>query len=421
MKKCILFLASLASLPLCAQALPGVTGHAGCTASSVAVGRMRGYEPVDGAWTWFNDPRAVCFRQHIYIAAVDSRGRLKVVQYDPATDSTVVADLGFFQQDDHVNPALRITRDGHVEVYYAKHGAADYFRQRSCRAGDITAWCRAVNLDGQFGLDNYTYANLIELGDTVFNFFRATPADGGLYTLHMTKSADDGFTWTRPVRLLTGERPYFRLTGNGRDRIDIICNDGHPNKTANNSTYHFYYRGGWYRTDGSRLGSPPFTPARDLTRVYDGSGPEGKSWVWDVQVNGLGYPVCVFNTTGNERAHRYHYACWDGKRWKVSVLAGNAGTFLYDAEAQYSGGMAIDRDNTGIVYASVITDGQRRLWRYETRDDGATWEATRLTAEKAFRPFVIAGAPTGKRILYLTGTYNTYTDYDTRVKFVEDK
>ena len=287
------------------------------------------------------------------------------------------------------------------------------------RAGDITAWQEPVNLDDQLGLNNYTYANLIELGDTVFDFFRAAPADGGLYTMHCSKSTDDGLTWTTPVKLLTGERPYFRVIKNGTDRIDIICNDGHPNKTSANSTYHFYYQGSWYRSDGTPLGFPPFTPARDLTRIYDGSGADGKSWVWDVKVNGSGYPVCVFNTTGNETMHRYHYAFWNGDRWEVRTLAENAGTFLYPAEPQYSGGMAIDPDSTGIVYCSVETNGVHRLWRYETKDDGASWKATQLTMGKAFRPYVISGAPVGKRILYLTGTYNTYTDYETFIKFLD--
>ena len=382
---------------------------------------LHGYDSTAGAWTWFNDPRAIRDGHNICFAAVDGSGRLKVVQYDHVKDSTVVADLGFFQQDDHVNPALRLTRDGHIEVYYSKHGAPDYFRQRSCKAGDITAWQEPVNLDEQFGLSNYTYANIIMLGDTVFDFFRATPADGGLYTLHCTKSTDDGLTWARPVKLLTGERPYFKVIKNGTNRIDIICNDGHPNKTGANSTYHFYYQGGWYRSDGSPLGPPPFTPAEDLTRIYDGSGPAGKSWVWDVRINGSGYPVCVFNTTGNETAHQYHYAFWDGDSWEVKTLAGDAGTFLYPAEAQYSGGMAIDPDSTGIVYCSVETNGLHRLWRYETKDNGATWKSKQLTAEKAFRPFAISGAPAGKRILYLTGRYDTYTDYVTYIKFLDGK
>ncbi len=415
----ILTLMAVLSLAACRQAIHDPGSRICVTDSSISLTGCRGYDSTAGAWTWFNDPRAIRDNQYTYFAAVDGSGRLKVVQYNHVMDSTVVADLGFFQQDDHDNPALRLTRDGHIEVYYAKHGAPDYFRQRSCKAGDITAWQKPVNLDDQLGLSNYTYANIIVLGDTVFDFFRATPADGGLYTLHYSRSTDDGITWSVPVKLLTGERPYFKVIKNGTDRIDIICNDGHPNKTYNNSTYHFYYQGGWHRSDGSRLGPPPFTPAKDLTRIYDGSGPAGKSWVWDVKVNGSGYPVCVFNTTQNETMHRYHYASWNGDRWEVRTLAENAGTFLYPDEAQYSGGMAIDPDSTGIVYCSVETKGLHRLWRYETKDKGATWKQTQLTAGKAFRPYVISGAPAGKRILYVTGTYTTYTDYSTSIRFLD--
>jgi hypothetical protein len=381
--------------------------------------KFKGYDSTAGVWTWFNEPRAVYHNNNTYFAAVDNKGNLKVVQYENAMDSTRLITLGFFQIDDHVNPALRLTKENKIEVYYSKHGGADYFRQRSNKAEDITSWHRKTNLDDQYGLSNYSYANIVELDDTVFNFFRGVPKDGSTYTLHFSKSTDDGVTWTAPVKLLTGERPYFKVIKNGSNRIDIICNDGHPNKTVNNSTYHFYYQGGWHKSDGTNIGSPPFTPSEDLTKIYDGAGTDGKSWVWDVAINNLNYPVCVFNTTGTETAHKYHYAYWDGDNWEVKTIVENAGTHLYDAEPQYSGGMAIDPDNTSIVYCSVETDGLHKLWRYETHNHGTTWTSKQLTKEKAFRPFVIAGAPVGKRILYITGVYTTYTNYDTYIKFLD--
>jgi len=152
--------------------------------------------------------------------------------------------------------------------------------------------------------------------------------------------------------------------------------------------------------------------------IYDGKNMAGKSWVWDVKINRSGNPVCVFNTTGTETAHKYHYAFWEGNKWEVKTLIENAGTYLYGAEAQYSGGMSIDPDKTSVVYCSVETGGIHKLWRYETTDNGDSWNAIQLTKEKAFRPFVISGAPPGRRILYIAGTYTTYTDFSTYVKFV---
>jgi len=231
-------------------------------------------------------------------------------------------------------------------------------------------------------------------------------------------SVDDGATWTIPIKLLHGERPYFKVTKNGSNRIDIICNDGHPNKIDTNSTYHFYYQGGWHKSDGTNIGAPPFKPSEDLTKIYDGADTDGKSWVWDVVINCLGNPVCVFNTTGTETAHKYHYAYWDGDSWEVKTIIEDAGTYLYDAEPQYSGGMAIDPDTASIVYCSIETEGLHKLWRYETDNNGTTWAAIQLTKEKAFRPFVISGAPVGMRILYITGIYRTYSHYETYIKFL---
>ncbi len=101
-----------------------------------------GFDSVSGAWTWFNDPRAVWIDGKTYFAAIDGRGHIKVAEYDNANNTTFITDLGFFESDDHDNAAIRLTRDKNIEIYYSRHVTGEYYRQRSVRPEDITAFCQ---------------------------------------------------------------------------------------------------------------------------------------------------------------------------------------------------------------------------------------------------------------------------------------
>lgn len=387
-------------------------------------GRGMVREIAPGAWTWFNDPRAIVVNETVWVGAVAQNGDIHV---SAGQIPTVLHHD--FEQDDHDNPAfLRRASDGRIIVCYSRHAADNNYYQRvSLDPDDVSAFGAEKNISPSIGGALHTYANLVEIEDGIFNFLRCI-SGGGMYTPHFTVSRDNGDSWQTVTKLLlnSGHRPYFKLTKNGANRIDLICTDGHPAEMPDgNSIYHFYYLDGdWYKSDGKALGPPPFMPA-SLTRIYDGlASPRG--WVWDVKADSSGRPVAVFATFPKSATdHRYRYARWDGAAWISHEICAAGGTVYPpgdEREPYYSGGICIDPEDVNTIYCSRESEdrdasrdrGIFQLWKGVTRDGGASWKMTQLTSglEDCIRPVKLSGS---NELLCVRGKYHSYTSYSTSI------
>jgi hypothetical protein len=128
--------------------------------------------------------------------------------------------------------------------------------------------------------------------------------------------------------------------------------------------------------------------------------------------------VCVYATFPSDTDHRYRYAKWNGTSWDDHQIC-TAGRYLYVDQPHYSGGVTIDRDDVNTVYASRGINGIHNIYREVTSDGGATWTESQMTEEsRAIRPYVVSGAAE-PRLLYMTGNYASYTDYDTTLKLID--
>src|SRR5690606_20368411 len=110
------------------------------------------------------------------------------------------------------------------------------------------------------------------------------------------------------------------------------------------------------------------------------------------------------------------YAKWNGSA-RVDNEVCAAGTYLYSEQPYYSGGICIKPDDVNTVFASRETgDGVHQIWKAVTEDGGANWTLTQRTSgsDKAFRPVVAAS-----KVFYVTGTYTSYTNYDTRIEVLD--
>lgn len=355
---------------------------------------------IPGAWTWFNDPRAIAIGRTVYAGAVSANGDLLV-----GAASRAFALHTAFETDDHDNPALlRRRSDGRVLACYTRHGVDDNYYQRiSINPDDLSAFGPETNIGRALGASRYTYANLIETKHGIFNFIRCA-RDGELIGPHFSVSTDGGANWSPAKRLLTGNRPYVRI-GEHDGRIDLICTDGHPAEVQTNGVYHCYFDGRWRKSDGSLLGEPPFAPG-SLTQIHPGAP---KAWIWDL----VGDTV-VYATFPEICDHRYWLATWNEQTWQ-SVEICRAGSSIYPAndasEPYYSGGICIDPDRSGVVYCSRRTNGVFQIWRGVR---GPTWEMTQLTYgdQDCFRPYKPKGSC---ELLFVRGRYLSYTSFSTHI------
>jgi len=347
---------------------------------------------------------------------------VQVSEYDHQSDIMTTTVINTTRADDHNNPALlMLPSNNKLLALYARHHRVPYYQSISTNPADASEWEAVESLGATMELNTYTYANPVYLSDEnkIYNFFRGPSSAFGPY---FSTTSNEGQSWEAATHFIANgrQRPYLKLEHNGNNRIDFCLTDAHPYYVESNSIYHLYYQGGnFFKTDGALVGAMadlPIAPT-DATLVYDGS--EILAWNHDIAIDANGHPVIVYATFPERTNHRYRYARWTGSEWLDYEIC-IAGTYLYAAEWGYSGGVCLDHQNPNIVYASrEIGDGVHRLYKYITGDNGETWEISQLTEGFAIRPFIVRWHRGGKHLLYLTGSYSTYQNYNTQFVFVD--
>jgi hypothetical protein len=401
----------------------------------------------DGVWTWYNDERAVVHGGKIFAGYVTSRGKVKVSSYDLATRRVAQSEPlnSWTQADDHNNPSILALADGRLLVLYARHFGTAFQTRTTLNPGSVSAWEEEKKYDPQVQI---TFSHLLGLtlenqdnpNGRIFNFTRAYVLDPCL-----TYSDDNGASWSDLIHMVEStvarSSPYTKMSGNGRDRIDMILTDGHPRNRSENSIYHCYYRynpgeqrGAFYRTDGTWLTTfaslkqgGRFAPENG-TKVYDGASASGRAWVHDVARDERGRLAAVYSTRAGSNDLRYRYALFhpEEKRWKEGQLA-YAGNYLYRPEFDYAGGVVLDPDDVNRVYfasnvnprtGQAIAGGRYEIYQALTGDNGVTWGITAVTENSALdniRPFVPRTHPDQTTVLWCRGVYQAYDRYKTKI------
>ncbi len=416
----------------------------------------------NGAWTWFNDERAIFHRGSLFIGYVLNNGQYGVTRYNPATNESsdmIISTATSQQQDDHNNPSITPLPDGRLMVLYAKHLGGSQFYQR-------TSLVPLPSSNADWGPE---IVRPLTANNTYNNTYLLTGESNRIYNFHrninfnptITLSNDLGATWEASIPFIEvgsgGVRPYPRYCSNGSNRIDLIYTDGHP-RDVDNSIYHMFYQAGTFRkTDGTLIDSFSNLPldhqgGQRGSVVYPysaaawgpGQGPNdwipgARGWTWDIHYGRDGHPVCVFQVqTGTDATWAssrifYYYARWTGTEWRRRFIA-RAGRGIYAAESDYGGGMCLDPSNPDVVYISsnaadpfnlgdisnvtLNANARYEIYRGVTNDGGLTFSWTPVTTNSAsdnLRPIIPENSPFDQTLLWFNGTYNSYTTYDTRV------
>jgi hypothetical protein len=408
----------------------------------------------DGGWCWFEDERAVFVDDHTLVVgtvasgATDPtrKGDIVAVVHDLATGKSTSVELhDRLALDDHNSPAFLVRPDRRVLAVYGRHGPDDHFSYRISEPGDPTRWgpIRAFTPSRKTRL---TYSNLFRLeseGGRVYDFFRGF--DGSMKPSYAV-SDDGGDTWRAGGIVIHSPavRPYAKYASDGRDAIHLIYTEGHP-RDADNSLYHVVYRRGTlHRSDGTPIA--PLEKGLDRpeegTRIFRGD-PDHVAWPCDVALDAGGHPRVAYSVqvgsagmpprTGGEDID-YRLAAWDGTRWRDGFLA-HGGRRLYAGEDDYSGLVALDPDRPGTVYLSTDVDpvtaeplvsraeGTRHheIFRGVTPDEGQTWRFEPITRDSTadnLRPIIPRGVGPKTALLWLRGTFRTFTDYHQSVMMV---
>jgi hypothetical protein len=393
----------------------------------------------DGGWCWFSDPRAVMRDGKTYTGWVTENGSIQTAVLDHRSGRITTVNLhSQYERDDHDAPSFLFLPDGQLMAFYSKHGGPDMNARVTMRPGDFNDWQLERILDISAiprPRKTITYSNPVLLSketNAIYLFWR-----GDTWKPTFSKSMDGGRTWT-PGHIVTARpgagndnRPYVKVASNGRDRIHIVFTDGHPRNEARNSIYYAcYHDGAFFKADGTRIAGMdqlPFSPEQ-ADCLYDAKKSGIRAWVYDIAADKHNRPVIVYTRLPEETDHRYHYARWTGKQWLDKELCAGGRWFpqtrpgAVESEPHYSSGLALDPADPSVVYLSRPVDGVREIEKWVTRDGGATWKSSAITAHSKFdnvRPVVVRNAaPNGPTLLWLnlSGRYRHYTDYRTSVK-----
>lgn len=412
----------------------------------------------DGGWCWFQDERAIHVGSRLLAGSVSRDGDVQVSSYDLVTGQTdrqVLAPR--FQRDDHNAPALHRTRDGRIRAFYTMHNASTriYARATTTRDGSIGEWTPEESIVVS-ERDDVCYANPLALdGESSAGTERLYLFHRGLnYGPAFLVSDDGGATWSEPTQFLLSRelrkgrpeiplthRPYVKYVTDGEQRIHFFYTDGHPGECnlgtscLSNSVYHLYYENGaLHRSDGQlvaelRPGIQVELAPSVGTQIHDGYC-DGEAWVWDIELDDSGHPVVVYTAfaiPSPATYHSYFWARWDGARWQKRYI-GHGGTGVYSGELFYSGGLALDPEDTNVVYYASNADpvvgvhertGPFEIYRARATDEDARhWEITPITTASDvdnLRPMVPKHHGPETTVLWMRGTYNSYTDYDTSI------
>src|SRR5580765_6970517 len=96
----------------------------------------------DGAWTWYNDPRALFHNGNLYFGYVrDSDGRSVLSAFNPTNGiKTDLFTSTRTEIDDHDVAGLLVRQDGKMLAIYARHGTDQFFAYRlSTSTNPVTA------------------------------------------------------------------------------------------------------------------------------------------------------------------------------------------------------------------------------------------------------------------------------------------
>jgi len=394
----------------------------------------------NGAWCWFSDPRAVYYEgnhKRTYGGWIDNFGDVHIGYYDHATKQTVTRTIfNNLEVDDHDSPSILIDENGYLMVFFSTHGGPEgiYFI-RSKKAEDIDVWNegRLLKLNDpaqlKYGNESYTYTNPIKLSEEdgrIFLFWRGIDGKPTYST-----SENNGETWSvgkilcLPERTYAFRRPYLKVASNGKDKIHIALTNGHPRNENENSIYYMYYQdGGFYRADGEMIreeGTAPHQPG-DMDVVYNAAHTKEKAWIWDIAEDKTGYPVIVYTRFPDDLNHLYAYAIWDGNQWINHILINSGSWFPHtlegevEAEPNYSGGIVLDHEDPSVVYMSVKRDTVFEIERWNTKNDGKSWDVKRITrgsSKDNIRPFAVRGAGAGNpmQVLWMQNTQYLHYAY----------
>lgn len=380
----------------------------------------------DGIWTWFNHPRAIYYGGNYYFGTVSSTGDVEVSKR--ASDGTITTFTlsTALEVDDHNDCALLVLASGKLACAYSKHGADSTWRYRISTNAlpDISAF----DSEGTVTISStHTYANLFDLSTATNRYLNISRRINGTTREWGYIESADFSTWSGFTSIWAGagtDTPYLVFRQNGQ-KIHVACTDKHP-VNGQSSVYHFYIdvvSGAlkFYNSAGTEDATMPLSTST-ATLVSDGSSI--RRWIFDVTVDGSGYPWILGSRYPRNSGLdiRYMLWRWNGSAWSEVEIT-EVGQGIYTPEIYYSGLACFDSQDNEVIYLSRRIGEIWEIQKWTTADAGATWTkdstVTKGSTVHNIRPVSPKDHDGTLPVLWVrensAGSYVSYASYDTAI------
>lgn len=394
-----------------------------------------------GGWSFFGDPRSVQVDGKIITGWTTMSGQVQVSQFDPATAKTKVKTLGprLSDGDDHENPALLVKPDGRIMAFYSPHSGRTIPKKRKSqlyyrttkKPADISSWTAYKTIptntfDGHLG---YTYPNPVPLsGKKIFLTWR-----GGDWLPAIATYS--GKSWSRARGMIYSphpRRPYVKTApGNGKSVL-IGFNQDNPRQTKTNTYFMRYVPGlGYFKADGTKIGSPSSRIAAQKGDVVAWNGTDGRTWVMDVAEDEAGSPVVLYAAGDRFLDMGFYVARYQAGSWTRTKIvdAGFNGKSKIPAAYHYypSAGASLDHTDPNVVYLSraVGTKLSMRVETWRLKSDGnlsSGWNITRNSPQNmnCFRPVGVRYGRVGD-VEMMCGSYINWLNFPAGIYLARPK
>jgi hypothetical protein len=408
----------------------------------------------NGAWTWYNDERAVVDVDggKLIVGSAAANRSIDVVVHDLDTGQNEKKSLGSLSYaDDHNNPGIVVTAPGQYFAAYAHHNVDcnSYWSNYTNGSWSNTVTFSWSSQGCPWSGSDITYNNPWKLSKEgkIYNFVRSINTSPNFLL-----SEDNGKTWKYGGRLTASPQVgynagYYKYWGNGVDRIDFFATESHP-RDSNTSVFHGYVQGGKsYDSFGKVIDDNIFDKTApqitQFTRVFKAGDsikgvPLNRLWNFDVVRYDDGTVAVLWQGRQNQCSdknncnpgHHLAYSRFDGKSWASTRLVKGGRTLYRDRsdwwEEDYLGGGALDPNDPNVIYVSTPIDprndtkdlGMHEIWKGVTCDNGATFTWTPMTMNSKnenLRPVVPAWDANNTALLWFRGNYQTAQKYTAEV------
>ena len=114
----------------------------------------------DGAWCWFQDPRAVYIEgmyKRTYAGWMTRQGQLQIGSFDHKSGKTEIITLKEkWGADDHNTCSFIVLPDKRLMVFYAQHNKIGLFCRTTTSPEDINSWDDEVTVTDVFEIEKCT-------------------------------------------------------------------------------------------------------------------------------------------------------------------------------------------------------------------------------------------------------------------------